>query len=220
MPPLNTNRFWITWILACAIGELLGIGAAAGVALLHLTIFGEPKDFSSHIMLLIIMVAAGCLEGLITGYFQWSVLRARFPDMRARSWVLATVGGAATAWFLGMLPSVYFSLHPVAQGSAIEITNVQFAAFSLVSGIVLGAVFGAFQFLVLRRYARDAWQWITANSLAWMMGMMIIYTGASMPSESTPLLLTLLISTLSGLFAGLSVGAVTGWFLVRLEGKM
>lgn len=219
MPPLNTNRLWIAWILACAIGELLGIGAAAGVALLYLTLFGEPQNISQHIVLLIIMILAGCLEGFITGYFQWSVLRTKFPDMKARNWIFATVGGAATAWFLGMLPSIYFSMQPATQSSTIEITNVQFAALSLISGIVLGAVFGVFQFLELCRHARDAWQWITANSLAWMMGMMIIYTGASMPSESTPLLLTLLISTLSGLFAGLSVGMVTGWYLVRLEEK-
>ncbi len=219
MSLLNTNRLWLAWIFACAIGELLGIGAAAGVALLHLTLFGEPQNISQHIILLVIMVLAGCLEGLITGYFQWSVLRVKFPDMRSRNWIFATVGGAATAWFLGMLPSIYFSLQPISQGSAIEITNVQFAALSLISGIVLGAVFGVFQFLELRRHARDAWQWITANSLAWMMGMMVIYTGASMPSESTPLLLILLISTLSGLFAGLSVGMVTGWYLVRLEEK-
>ncbi len=219
MPPLNTNRLWLAWILACAIGELLGIGAAAGVALLHLSIFGEPQNISQHIILLIIMVLAGCLEGLITGYFQWSVLRAKFPNMKARNWILVTIGGAATAWFLGMLPSIYFSLHPIVQSPSIEANKIHFAAFSLISGIVLGTVFGTFQFLELRRHAQEAWQWISANSLAWMMGMMIIYIGASIPSGDTPIILTIVIGTLSGLLAGLSVGVVTGWFLIRLEDK-
>jgi hypothetical protein len=68
MPLLNTKRFWIAWILACAMDELLGIGAAAGVILLHITLFGEPPDLSAHIILLIIMILAESLEGLITGY--------------------------------------------------------------------------------------------------------------------------------------------------------
>lgn len=219
MPPVQTNQFWLSWTLACAIGELLGIGAATGVALLHLTLFGEPQNFSQHVILLTIMILAGCLEGLITGYFQWSVLRVKFPDMKARNWILVTVGGAATAWFLGMLPSIYFALQPISQTSTIEISKIHFAAFSLISGIVLGTVFGTFQFLELRRHAQEAWQWISANSLAWMMGMMIIYTGASIPSGDTPIILTIVIGALSGLLAGLSVGVVTGWFLVRLEEK-
>ena len=48
-------------------------------------------------------------------------------------------------------------------------------------------------------------------------GMVIIFLGASLPTPETRLAVVILIGTVSGLLAGLSVGAITGLFLIRLK---
>jgi len=48
-------------------------------------------------------------------------------------------------------------------------------------------------------------------------GMVIIFLGASLPTPETRLAVVILIGAVSGLLAGLSVGAITGLFLIRLK---
>ena len=86
-------------------------------------------------------------------------------------------------------------------------------------GIFLGALFGLFQWIELKRHTSRAGLWILANTLGWTAGLAIIFIGASVPSVETELAVTIVIGTVSGLLAGLSVGAITGLFLIRLPGQ-
>lgn len=214
----SNKEYWLRWTIACGIGEFLGIGVAAGVAVLHFRFLGEPQTISQRILVIVVMILAGIIEGLITGSFQWVVLKRRFLNMKAKNWLAFTALGAATAWFLGMIPSVFFA----PDASASPSTNVDFSMLQIVLlaaliGIVLGALFGFFQWVELKKHASKASRWIPANSLGWAVGLAIIFLGASMPSVDTSLAIVILIGTVSGLLAGLAVGAITGLFLIKLK---
>ena len=112
----STKKHWLYWTVACGAGEFCGIGVAAGIAVLHFTFLGEPVTIGQKIAVIFIMIAAGVIEGLVTGYFQWFILKKRYLNMRARNWLGFTALGAATAWLLGMIPSVFFA--PGASSSA------------------------------------------------------------------------------------------------------
>jgi hypothetical protein len=85
------------------------------------------------------------------------------------------------------------------------------------SGLVLGALFGGAQTLVLRHHVENPGTWVMANALGWAAAMTLMFTGASIPSEPWPLAQLLPLAAVTGLLAGLAVGAVTGAFLPRLR---
>lgn len=214
----STKRYWLYWTAACGAGEFCGIGVAAGIAVLHFTLLGEPQTIGQKIAVIFVMIAAGVIEGLVTGYFQWFILKKRYLNMRARNWLGFTALGAATAWLLGMIPSVFFA-SDASSSATMEFSTGQTTLLAALMGIFLGALFGLFQWIELKRHASRAGLWILANTLGWTVGLAIIFIGASIPSVETELAVTIVIGTLSGLLAGLSVGAVTGLFLVRLPGQ-
>ena len=71
---LSNRRYWLNWTVVCGAGEFLGIAAAAGIWVLHSTVFGEPQVITQRILLVVVMILAGVVEGLITvavlGYLQ------------------------------------------------------------------------------------------------------------------------------------------------------
>jgi hypothetical protein len=115
-----------------------------------------------------------------------------------------------------MIPSTFF-IPETSASAEIEVSAVFITSLALISGVVLGALFGGFQWIELRRHTPDAARWVWANLLGWMVGLTIIYLGASLPSTETNLTLIIVIGAASGLLAGLSVGAITGLFLIRLR---
>jgi len=212
------KNYWLKWTIACGIGEFLGIGVAAGIWFLHFRFLGEPESPGGKVLLLGIMVLAGIIEGSITGCFQWEVLRKRFTRLRTGNWLLFTALGAAAAWLLGMMPSLFFIPESVASSEpGAEPSGWLFAVLALSSGAVLGALFGAFQWIELRRHTTGSGKWIPANLLGWMAGLAIIYLGASMTPEGAGLALIVVTGAASGLLSGLSVGAITGLFLIRYK---
>jgi hypothetical protein len=212
MIPSNVG-FWLRWTFVCGIGEFLGIGAAAGAAFSFFLLVGETDTTGERVASLIVVVCAGILEGLITGSLQWSILRQQFVDMKAKKWLICTVLGAAVAWLIGMTYPTFF-ISDTASSS--EPSRVMIVFLAAGSGIVLGAVFGFFQWLELRRHTMGASWWIVANTVAWIVGLVVIYLGASLPGSDTAIGTVVLIGAVSGLVAGLLVGAITGIFLVRL----
>ncbi|MDD4858610.1 MAG: hypothetical protein PHR56_00160 [Dehalococcoidales bacterium] len=210
----SINKYWVKWTIACGAGELIGIGAAAGIWVLHSRFLGEPQTAGRRLLLIVIMMLAGIIEGSVTGAFQWAVLKIRFADIRARNWLFYTALGAAVAWLLGMLPSTFI---PQDGGGMADIAGWQMILLSAALGIFLGALFGAAQWLELRKHTPDAIRWIPANLLAWMVGLAVIFAGAAIPGEETALFVTIIIGAVSGLLGGLSVGAVTGLFLIKLN---
>jgi hypothetical protein len=204
--------FWLKWTVVCGIGEFLGIGIAAGACFSFIILTGEPETTGGRVAAMVVAVSAGIVEGFISGSLQWSVLRQQFIDMKARRWIIFTVVGAALAWVLGMLYPTFFASGATGSG---EPPAILIAFLAALSGVVLGAVFGFFQWLELRRHTMGSGWWVVGNMVAWIVGLIVIYLGASLPDTETDIGTVILIGAVSGLIAGLLVGAITGIFLVR-----
>jgi hypothetical protein len=216
----TSKKLWRHWTLYCAVGELLGIGAAGTIAFGVNSLVGDPQTLSMKLVVLTAMLVAGAIEGSLLGYLQWRVLVLKFHAIPLKEWLLCTVSIAVLGWFLGMLPSLFFapsSSSPQAQSLDFDTNPLVFIVLTIVLGLVLGALFGLFQWFSLRKYTPDAYKWIIANALGWGAGLGWIYVFASLPSETSPLLVNIIMGVLGGLLAGLSVGAITGWFLVNLR---
>lgn len=214
-------RLWSRWILANAVGELFGLGfaAIAGMTLIR-TIEKEPGGravlFGAGLMILV-----GTFEGAIVGVAQWLALRRRLPELSSRAWILATAAGAFAAWALGMLPSTAMSLQaPLQTGNAAtpppEFNDLIVYGLAALLGIVAGAILGFPQWLVFRRYFKKARLWVAANSLAWAVGMPIVFIGAgSVPDGAVGAQIAAIIAA-TIFCAGAAVGAIHGIALLWL----
>jgi len=220
---MTNKRIWKKWTLYCATGELLGIGCAGAMAFVVNSVIGEPKTLLLKLCVLLLMLLAGFIEGLLLGIFQWNAIKYKFPKMPGNLWVLYTVLVAVLGWFLGMLPSLFFlptEPSPNGNSQTIDFNNpIIFALLSIGTGMVLGALFGLFQWFVLRRYAQKAYRWIIANALGWGLGLGWIYLFASLPDENTTLIINITLGVIGGLLAGLCVGGVTGLYLIKMKEK-
>ena len=211
------NLLWASWTINCANGELAGVGVAAGIAVFVYRFFGEPTSVTEGIIIMAYMAFAGVLEGLAIGYFQWRVLRTVYPKITLSTWFIATVTVTALGWILGMLPSTLMPGTTTTIGESTEHSVGDLAFWAALLGAVLGAAFGASQSIVLRRHAQNAWTWIVANSIGWAIAFVFIFLAASLPTEATSAVVIVLIGGIAGILAGLSIGVVTGWFLIRLR---
>lgn len=214
--PVLPQTVWKRWAIACGSGAFLGIAAAAALSVGHRLLLGEPANNADKLLNLFFMMVAGAAEGTILAYFQYRLIGRLFPGISWKQWLAYTVGAAVIAWMLGMLPSLFLT----GTGSAAPISppdSFTYYGMAALMGLLLGALFGYFQWLPLKEQRRSALEWIPANALGWAAGMIFIFLGASLPGESPPWQLTLLSGAAGGLLAGLSVGAVTGYFLLRIH---
>lgn len=214
------TTFWKKWTIHCAIGELLGIACAGGIAFIVNAAVGEPQSIGTKLIVLGAMMFAGFIEGTVLSFFQWKVLVTKFSKVPKKEWLFYTVLVGVLGWFLGMLPSLFFMPDNAAQPESLDYSNpMVFSLLSIGMGMVLGAIFGLFQWFSLRKYAKKAYKWILANALGWGLGLGWIYLFASIPNEQSSLFFNILMGILGGILAGLSVGAITGLFLDKLELK-
>ena len=90
-----------------------------------------------------------------------------------------------------------------------------------VMGLLLGAVFGSVQMIALRGAAHRAQIWIVVNALGWGVALPIIYAAASTGSPDMSRQLMILKALAAGLFAGLTLGGITGlglrWMAPKAE---
>lgn len=216
---MDANRvFFRRWTLACGLAEFAGIGVAGLLAGLTFYYIGEPVAWPAKIITLAVMLLAGAAEGWLVGAFQAKVLIEKIPNLSRPAWVRATVAVAVAGWFLGMLPSTILAGQPMPPDAPppAEPPLWLVALGAVGMGLVAGAVFGLAQQRVLRRYLANSRPWIIANSLAWGAGLWWVYLGASWEKGGEPLWMLVLSGVVSGLLMGLTVGAVTGWFLLRM----
>jgi hypothetical protein len=76
----------VQWMINCSIGELLGIGIAGGMAVTINNTIGEPHTTEQKLLVLLLMLVAGALEGTSIAWFQWKVLKQVFPTVLFRNW--------------------------------------------------------------------------------------------------------------------------------------
>ena len=218
--PDGKARLWLRWVVANALGELVGLGITALVGAAVFSVIGEGTGVFAVLALASVAVLAGTLvEGTSVGTAQWLVLRRPLPRLHWRTWAAATGAGAFLAWTLGMIPSTVLSLGAGPSGQAgPEPDPMVVYTLAFAMGLVLGPVLGLAQWLVLRRFVGRAALWMPANSLAWAFGMVTIFVGADLVFGSTsPVAVLLLVITLA--CAGAMVGAIHGLALVWLLGN-
>jgi hypothetical protein len=195
--------------------------AAASAFALSLVWVGEPDDATTASLVVLIAMAGGAVEGAAVGVVQWLLLRGWLPGLSLR-WVAVTVAAAVVGWMLGMVPSTVVSLAASETTPAASATEGSpplwvMPLVGVGAGLVLGALFGLAQAIVLRHHVSNASLWVWANALGWAAAMAIMFTGAGIPSTRWPWPQLLPLAAATGVLAGLAVGAVTGAFLSRLR---
>jgi len=211
--------FWLRWVLANALGEAVGLSTVllVGFGVLGSAVEGLPGAWP-FVASLTAGILLGVFEGIVVGAAQGIVLRRRLPELPLRSWIVATVIGAMVAWGLGMLPSTLMAGGAGEGQAAAEmpewLTYVMAAGLGLVAGVILAFV----QWTILRTTSgvRRASLWLPANSLAWLVGMPVVFLGmGSIPAgasvgQAVPIVVAATTT------AGAVVGAIHGIVLVKM----
>lgn len=215
-PSETGSTFYLRWVGACAAGECIGIGAAAGTAVAMNSWLGEPASTSARLAALAIFAVVGAVEGGALGFLQWRVLRDRLPRLRALEWMTPTVLLAVAGWLVGMTPSLFFAPAAIASSPSPEPPLAVVLLIAAAAGAVAGLAFGAAQWLVLRRHAERAWAWIWVHLPAWALAMAAIFLGASVPTADWAPVAIAVSGTAGGVLGGVLLGAVTGLVARRL----
>lgn len=211
------GALWREWVVANAVGELLGLGAAAAVGWALASRLGEPQSLLLHILTALALIAAGTGEGIVVGCAQAWVIHRHLPELWRLDWVKATALGALVAWVFGMLPSTFLAAGAEVSGTApAEPSQAMVLGFAALMGMVAGPILAFFQWRVLRRSVRGADGWILANAAAWALGMPLIFAGVDAAMASTTLGVRVLVTLVTLAGAGALVGAVHGLWLVRM----
>jgi len=211
------RKLWLSWVVANALGELVGLGGVFGCGFLVVARFGEPTSTAATLGYLALALVLGAFEGAVVGAAQWRVLAGRIAALGGRAWILATVVGAVVAWMLGMLPSTLMSGASEAAAQPVEEPPAAVVlGFAALLGAVAGLVLAFAQWWVLRRRARRAGLWLPANALAWAAGMPWIFwlVGATVAERQDAPSVLLFVLGLGA--AGALVGAIHGAFLLRI----
>jgi hypothetical protein len=207
---------WWRWVMANAIGEVIGLGAVAAVGVSLVLTLATTRGVTARLVMAGVMILAGTFEGVVIGVAQWWVLRRSLRQLNWRAWMLATVIGAFVAWTLGMIPSTLIGATEAAATPPPEISHALRYALAALMGAVLGPLLGLPQWWVLRRYVPQAAWWVLANTAAWAVGMPVVFVGASLlrPGGFSMSLVVIAIAALAS--TGAVVGAIHGTVLVWL----
>ena len=199
------------------------MAAAAMMAALLALALGEPTDLRTGLVLWLGTTAGGVVEGLALGLFTYPLLRAWLPRLTRRSWVGATVAVTLLGWALGSAPSTvvagavggFDSSGTQASSAGPPLALVLLVTFA--GGLALGSIFGAAQAWALRPHVAHAWRWVPVNALGWSLALSVIMVGATTAPAGLPLPTLLAWGAVTGVLAGLTIGAVTGFFLPTLD---
>ena len=195
-------RLWQRWTVATTLGELAGFAVPAVVGPLVLALgLGDLVFFMA-------VVIAGAFEGAILGSFQWGVLKRYFPTMPRFKWALATAGAAVLAYLAAMIPNNL--------GDLSRFSWLVLALGAIALGLIFLFSMGFFQWLVLRRYLSHSAHWITANAIAWPLGVLIPVVGIMLVPDGSTIIVFVVAGIGCGVLMGLVVGAITGWELIKL----
>ncbi|QIN84704.1 hypothetical protein GBA63_20155 [Rubrobacter tropicus] len=208
---------WARWVIANSLAETVGLGSALGIGVVLFPYLQAPGVLAALTTAAAAILAGTLIEGAVVGTAQWFVLRRPLPDIRWRSWALATAVGAFIAWTAGMLPVTLLGADTEAgAGGAAEPSAAAVYGLAAAMGLLAGTILGTPQWLVLRRHVPRAALWIPANALAWAPGMVMAFVAADFLFSGSPgaTIVLLAIATLAAI--GAVVGAIHGLALVWL----
>ncbi|MEZ4657005.1 MAG: hypothetical protein R2911_05490 [Caldilineaceae bacterium] len=217
MKPTNKQTLWLRWVLANAVGEMLGLGATFAVLVYFFINLGNQGGVTAILLSFLVDVFSGVLEATIVGLAQWWAMHPWFPAIKRRAWWIATLIGALLAYILGYLPSTVMDLGAEAGAAPVaEPPQWIILLFAAGMGLVGGAVLSFAQWWVMRGKVDGAAWWMPANMLAWLIGMPIIFWAIDAAQKGQPPLQAGLLLAVALLITGAVVGAIEGVFLVRL----
>lgn len=207
MPGVSRDLWW-RWVGAFAAGELAGFGipAVAGGLAFWLTRDSEavPRAFSLYA----VAVLAGFGEGAVLGWFQSRVLREQWPRLPTGRWIGGTASAAGFAWACGMLAPLLDDLLGLSAAAQLGIW--------IPAGALILVSIGGAQAWALRGVVTAPRRWLTANVAGWLAGLPWTFALPALLPSDAPVGMWVLTFALAGALMGLTAGAVTGWWVLRL----
>lgn len=211
---------YLRWVLANAVGEMIGLGLTFAVGIGLVQLIGEPQGFGVAIGLGLLMAASGAIEGVVVGTMQCWAMQSALPHIDRKSWVAATLIGALVAWTFGSIPTTMMSVNnDPALSSTAEPETTWILLMAGLMGALLGIVLALAQWIVLRRHVRHAWWWLPANSAAWLVGMPVIFAAVELAQGASDPSMALLIFVGALALTGAIVGAIHGIALIKLTSQ-
>jgi F0F1-type ATP synthase assembly protein I len=120
---------------------------------------------------------------------------------------------AGIGWAAASAPA---ALSP--DGDTTQPTTALIVLSALGLGLAMGPLLGSAQAVALRGTVRHPWRWVGANTLAWPPTMVVMFLGATTPSETWSVWSIAAVAASTGLAAGTVLGLTSGWFLPSLQG--
>jgi hypothetical protein len=199
----NSWSLWEQWVLATTIAEVAGLGIVG----ITTAVMNQLSNTNTHAVLLVV----GILEGMVLGFAQWLVLRHYIRH--SVRWIFATTVGTLFSWFIGITISIVMAL--IYANTSDSALTLAFMKGVILLGAGVGTILGFCQWLVLKTQIRFSGWWISANALAWSLGLLVSFVGAGMPKEDLSLQ-SALFTAATGAAMGATIGAITGIVLVWL----
>jgi hypothetical protein len=190
----------------------------AGAATSHLAGY---RSGSLLLLSIELTALAAALEGALIGYLQWRMLRRVFPTMTSGSWVAASMIAAGFGCLIVWLPTSFASTAALTGSLGdVNVSTLEIVKFSLVTGSIVGLIWGFAQYLVLRIHVHRAGLWILASVVSWAMSFAWIYWAAMTPDRSSDLLTRILLGMFSGFVLGAALGLTQGHVLAGLNSRL
>lgn len=194
--------FWPRWVLVSAVAWTVGLAILAETPAYEVGIVrsGDPSDTSGWGVAWAVILG-GLLCGALLGGVQRLLLRRHLA--RLGGWTLVSTAGFTLGY------TVVWALGGAGYGEAYGHHALPHGldGAGLPGGALLGAAFGAAQWLVLRRRVARAGWWVPANILGFAAGSAL---AAALPVDDVPA------HFVGGAVLGAILGAVTGGALLWL----
>lgn len=205
-----SSNLWRRWVLAFTLGELIGFGGipVLGASIALWLSAGLDAELRS-LALYAVSVLGGFGEGAVLGWFQARALKDHLPRLDPRRWILFTGVAAAFAWACGMLAPTLDDL--------IGLTAIAQTAIWIPAALLILLSIGSAQAWALRSVVELPQRWITANLLGWLAGLPWTFVLPALLPNGTPMAFWFVTFVIAGVLMGLTAGAVTGAFLLRLK---
>lgn len=217
------RRRWVgpAWMWACVTGSVIAMSISVLALKLVSVYLGQYRSGTYAVVSAEVTALVAFLEGGLIGYFQWRVLRRLFPTMSGSAWVGASIIAAGSGLVLSWLPTS-FALTTALASRIGDLTPAPAAVLRLclVTGALVGLVWGVAQYTVLHLHVHRAGSWITASIFSWTISFIFLYIAAFWPDRTTDPLTQITLGGFAGLFLGFVIGVVQGRVLTRANSRL
>ncbi len=209
------------WLRGCVIGSGLALTLSGVIAVMMSLFLAEYRSEAARTLSVVIIAVVAVLEGGIIGYCQWRVLRRVFPTMSSAMWVGTTMAAAAVGCAIPWLPTSFATTAAAAgRFGDVSIGLFDAARLSIVTGALIGIVWGVAQYAILHRHAHHASIWVLSSTAAWAIAFAVVYFAAFWPDRTVHPFLHVLLAADAGVLLGLVLGLLNGRALLALRSRL